>query len=1002
MKRRNRLIFSLVFAAGLWTSGTAQAQDTITNAAQFTAVFDEPGLSYPLVYPSEPTTFQPIDTWFLDFTALTNAIGAIMNYPGQTQNGVTVWPLRLIQTADTGEVVLKYAGTNEVELLQLAAPTGYAPFHTYDAMLPSFCLLSCAMNPTNYDALIADGYTFLDPPRVVMDVWAISAADEDAYFSYEGSAGWGGFTAMSGNASPMFIDGDPCSITNDAQPFSIVDIYQDTNLYTTITWESCTNFTYTVLSADELTFETMWVERATVPGEANTTSWTDTTTTNVPARFYKVERMHFNEWNGPFASWDNLKTTYGAHGDGVTDDTAAISKMFANIGVGTNSPVVYVPNGTYIFTQQMYFALRDGVRIVGQDPAGVKFLPSGSVFSGTYAIYLDQTPRCSIERIAFDGSAVTGGSGNCTLIDQSATGGCNTGMQYLECVFTNADYGLLVGVNSPGCDSEISVVRCKFYSMTSVGLDTTSQNAVDIWVQDSELAYCRDGLEGTGGGFNAYENYFHDNTNDMEIRGAQPFFGIRDNVSTNSEKFLFVFSTHGSAGITLQRNLVVDPTVLPCVDANYYGQLALIDNMFLTSSGTIVSHVTPDSPCDSLSISNSFTTTNAESLAGRSIIIDDQVVTRPANSGTIVLSAVATNVQRFATNLWSGATATDIQAAIYAVTNRIGQRPVVHIPWGAYNISQTIVVPGGADIQIEGDSAFGATPTELTWSGSVTGLVMQLGSPGNPTTATLRNIEINCGGNAVTGIVANVSNGKLWSRRLFLQNRTDIGYGICLLARGCTNATIDLLDFEHAGGSNDVVVDNCAAPIRIRGGVSSNSRLVYNLTNTVNICIEDIWFEGTVSNEVPHITNDFIYAHAGSTGSFTIQGFQSAVYRPIGPKGECAIFTNWNGVALISQGEVYDRIVPASGSGSLWLNGLEYNNVSNPFSTSGSLSSFNANNCQTSGGSDIADYLAVNTNLVYSTMSQVRSTRALQNPDPGSAVMESVVVNNPIVGLLVQ
>ena len=66
------------------------------------------------------------------------------------------------------------------------------------------------------------------------------------------------------------------------------------------------------------------------------------------------------------------------------------------------------------------------------------------------------------------------------------------------------------------------------------------------------------------------------------------------------------------------------------------------------------------------------------------------------------------------------------------------------------------------------------------------------------------------------------------------------------------------------------------------------------------------------------------------------------------------------------------------------------------------LTNFNANNCITSGGSDIADYLAVNTNLVRSTMSQVRSTKALQNPDPGSAIMESVVVNEAVVGLLVQ
>ena len=86
----------------------------------------------------------------------------------------------------------------------------------------------------------------------------------------------------------------------------------------------------------------------------------------------------------------------------------------------------------------------------------------------------------------------------------------------------------------------------------------------------------------------------------------------------------------------------------------------------------------------------------------------------------------------------------------------------------------------------------------------------------------------------------------------------------------------------------------------------------------------------------------------------------------------------------------------------MWLNGLEYNNVANAFSTSGVLTNFNANNCQNAGGGQITDFMALNTNLALSTMSQVRSTKALQNPDPGSAVMESVVVNNPIVGLLVQ
>ena len=76
MKKWSRLVFSLGFLAWLSITGTAQAQDPITNTSQFSAVFDQPGLSYPLALPFEGT-FQPVDTWFVDFSTLTNAVAAM-------------------------------------------------------------------------------------------------------------------------------------------------------------------------------------------------------------------------------------------------------------------------------------------------------------------------------------------------------------------------------------------------------------------------------------------------------------------------------------------------------------------------------------------------------------------------------------------------------------------------------------------------------------------------------------------------------------------------------------------------------------------------------------------------------------------------------------------------------------------------------------------------------------------------------------------------------------
>src|SRR5712692_708114 len=61
--------------------------------------------------------------------------------------------------------------------------------------------------------------------------------------------------------------------------------------------------------------------------------------------------MGDEEFVGPFPSWANVKTNYGAAGDGVTDDTAAIQKALN--ALGPTNPTLYFPDGTYRITQTL-------------------------------------------------------------------------------------------------------------------------------------------------------------------------------------------------------------------------------------------------------------------------------------------------------------------------------------------------------------------------------------------------------------------------------------------------------------------------------------------------------------------------------------------------------------------------------------------------------------------------------------------------------------------------
>jgi hypothetical protein len=69
-----------------------------------------------------------------------------------------------------------------------------------------------------------------------------------------------------------------------------------------------------------------------------------------------------------FSSWINVKTEYGAYGDGLHDDTDAIQNALNAVGVAGGKTTVYLPAGTYKITRPLQMHSKDRVAVIGADP----------------------------------------------------------------------------------------------------------------------------------------------------------------------------------------------------------------------------------------------------------------------------------------------------------------------------------------------------------------------------------------------------------------------------------------------------------------------------------------------------------------------------------------------------------------------------------------------------------------------------------------------------------
>lgn len=581
-----------------------------------------------------------------------------------------------------------------------------------------------------------------------------------------------------------------------------------------------------------------------------------------------------DEFVGPFASWANVKTIYGAKGDGVTDDTAALQRALNAVGKNGANPVLWIPAGTYVISSVLIVSNVEDISILGQDPSVTVIKWAGA--SGGTMLHVSGIDYSRISRITFEGAGAAG-----IIVDQSNTtnGYFDTGNEYADDFFQNANTGIQCGGDGANGCSEMSILRDHFTNLSTIGVSVMNYNALDIWVHysvfDHDAVGVGDCSWSSTTGFNGagdirvYNSIFrYSSVQDICIGNTAPF-SFRNNYSIGSNFFIGAGNTNNPAPTVVQGNTIINP-----VNTIYWGNLGPVvfdDNTILSPSGTTGPIIRSGAwaPSDMVAVGNTVTIKNpfSNSSGGRLTEIGTAVVAAGSiNTVEPALPGIEPNYNRKVVEVPAGATAAQIQSAINsAVSTYNGQRPVVHIPAGNYNITQTLTIPPNSDVQLVGDGGRASSPTKtfLDWGGSGSGPVLLIQGPSN---ATLRDIAVQA--NQQVDAIDLVDIDQPGSRIYMFETNAGGGTNSGIFYDGLDYTAADVLDSGVGDELSGVDYRVVGGPLAASGNSQGGKLAIYDgsgggdasyasyidVRNGGTLLYRDTWFDGAPSN-APHWAN---------------------------------------------------------------------------------------------------------------------------------------------------
>jgi len=717
-----------------------------------------------------------------------------------------------------------------------------------------------------------------------------------------------------------------------------------------------------------------------------------------------------DEFAGPFASWSDLKRDYRARGDGISDDTDAIQSALDDLRTSAGkSPVLFIPSGVYLLTRTVTVSAAQNIAIIGEDPRTTILKWAGASFT-----YPATKPMLHIDGVSysrFDRMTLDGNGAGVVLVDQSVQDYTNgrqfdTGNEYADDIFRNGSIGIQGGQYGLGA-AETTILRSKFLN-NSWGILLKNFNALDWWVWYSYF-------EGNGssisnipgaGNFHAFNNVFKQSGfADLALLNTGTF-NFRDNFSSGSKKFLYEQFYYTNAAVTsLQHNTVITPAGNDChgcsVDMGNMGPIVLTDNVFASPPGTSAAVLVRSlNPPDCISVGNIATSEKTVQCgndgSGRMISLDNTTVkSADLNPSPPPLPDLPQNRGRRIFEVPAGAAAPLIQREVDQLAAFCGSRPILHLPYGLYQLDQTIVLPANCDLQLVGDGG----QTRLTWVGAEGGTVLRLSGPSR---AILRDFRVDAG----SGVGIDIENADQPGSRVYMQQTSALrSLNEAIFVDGLDYTNVELHDFQIAytavsPASTGVGLKVVGGPLARQGrpqsgrtsllaGSGATNYLSYSVGQGGNLLVRDSWYESNSSSN---------FAEASDNSSLTIEGTRISNSGGIGglaaPTSAEAVRLDeqsCNAVLLASAPDSQFKINPGS-TGNAWVAGNNFGTASTYFSNSpGAHGAFNLNRRYTKaeGSLPAPDEAGTPTeNFVRRMLSQSRSTHPSEINDLPSGITD--------------